>query len=141
VKTSKQKNLLYAAVCVLLFVVSLYFSIPIWFLFLVLAIYFAYRRFIETGPTRSSKGSSFVPNAFGVIGTYDVDGDRNDPSYGMYIELQGHPVFIDIREDEHLEKRRARALALNESKTALESSLANFISSNPEYARRGLLGT
>lgn len=70
---------------------------------------------------------------FGVLGSYAVDGDPSDLSYGLYIQLNDRPVFIDIREDSQLAERRRRAIELHENQKALEESLRRFTAENPKF--------
>src|SRR6266513_1393745 len=44
---------------------------------------------------------------FGVLGKYVVDGDE---SYGLFIKLLDRTIFVDIREDKLLERRKEHAL-------------------------------
>ena len=138
VKLISAENLLYAAIFTLSFAVSLYFLLPVWFPFLALALYFAYRSFKGARPIRNARGNSFVPPEFGVLGIYNVDGDPNDSSYGLYITLLGKPVFVDIREDGELESRKVRAQNLYANEPELEANLRKFIASNSEFENRTL---
>ena len=109
-------------------------GIAVWFLFLCLATYYGYRGFKKERPI--VRPANPVPPVYGQLGTYDVDGDPNDPNYGMYIQLNGTAVFVDIRKDRHLEERKRRAFELLENRAALENNLNQFIASNPEFRNR-----
>jgi len=47
--------------------------------------------------------------------------------------LDGRPVFLDIREDDHLEQRKRRALELHQNQLRLEESLRRFVVANPKF--------
>jgi len=131
------RNLIYAALCAVLFLLFLQLGIAIWFLFLVLAIYYGYGGLKREGPVVRAV-SPDSPVTFGQFGSYAVDGDDNDLSYGMYIQIGGRAIFIDIREDRLLEGRKRQALLLHENRNILEKSLKTFIESNPEFQGRDL---
>src|SRR5689334_5708660 len=95
------RYLIYAGVNAGLFAVFLGLRIPIWFLFLVLAIYYGYKAAKKERVFVSAVAP--ISPAYGQLGRYAVDGDPRDQSYGLYIELNGKPVFVDIREDRQLE--------------------------------------
>jgi len=75
------------------------------------------------------------PIAYGRVGEYVVD---STPSFGMFIELQKEPVFIDIREDRFVEERKARAEYLFQHQSELNDNLARFLSEYPDYRSRTL---
>jgi hypothetical protein len=70
---------------------------------------------------------------FGILDSYVVDSTK---SFGLFIQLNGHTVFVDLREDKHLELRKARALQIFENQQRLGKSLIAFIEGNPEYRDR-----
>lgn len=74
----------------------------------------------------------------GKLGKYAVDGDSRDLSYGLFMLLQGHRVFVDIKEDGLIEERKQRAIQLCEGREKLEASLVRFIERNAEYRNRKL---
>ena len=80
-----------------------------------------------------------VHQPYGQLGTYDVEGDK---LYGMFIELKGRPVFVDIREDGLLEKRKQRAAFLHGNTLELERSLEDFQRQHPNFQTRvvGIIG-
>ncbi len=69
----------------------------------------------------------------GVLGRFEIDSTE---SYGLFVSLDGKPVFVDIREDKFIDKREefARFLANNTHK--LESSLHDFVQAHPDYLSR-----
>jgi hypothetical protein len=111
--------------------VFLKLAIPIWLLFIILAIYYATKAARKHAPPQVRPLGASVNYA--VFGAYAVDGDPSDLSYGMYIQLDGRPVFLDIREDQYLEQRKIRAIALNQNKDRLEESLHRFVAANPGF--------
>jgi len=72
----------------------------------------------------------------GVLGVYEDDAD--DEVYGLYIELGGGRVLVDIREDKLKAQREERALYLAARTAQLEASLAAFVSAHSEFASRQL---
>jgi len=72
----------------------------------------------------------------GVLGTYLANGDPDDECYGLYIELAGHRILVDIRTDKLKSEREQRALFLHAQTQALEKSLGEFIAMHPEYGAR-----
>jgi len=131
------RNTVKCLLCLLLAVIAFAFKIPIWILFVFFALYFGYRAVKPLRP-QSILPATIVPEAFGVIGSYALDGDMKDLSLGMFIHLQGRPVFISIREDEHLEARKQTAQKLHKESEKLEANLKQFLLKNPIYADRTL---
>jgi hypothetical protein len=72
----------------------------------------------------------------GKLDTYAIHGDPDDLGYGLYLLLNGDPVFIDIRQDQHLEERKKRALELHANANALEDGLRVFITAHPVFRDR-----
>ena len=72
----------------------------------------------------------------GVLGVYEDEID--DECYGLYVELGGRRVLIDIREDKLKDQREARALYLASHTAPLEASLAAFLARHPDYDARQL---
>lgn len=70
---------------------------------------------------------------YGSLGDYAVDGDGQDLSYGLYIDLGGDPVFIDIKKDTYVEERKTRAQMLFKRQEELKANLVRFIEENPEF--------
>jgi hypothetical protein len=127
------KNLAYSAICLALFAVFLYLRIPVWFLFLALAIYFGFLAIAKRGRAKAVK---LEDQPEGVLGRYAVDGDPADLSHGLYVALQGHRVFVDIKDDQLLEQRRKKAIEIYEKRATLEQSLAAFLERHPEFRNR-----
>lgn len=73
----------------------------------------------------------------GVLGRYRPDSD-DDLCYGMYIEIAGHAVFIDIKEDNLLSQRIAFAEELAQHGPELQRSLAAFKLSHVEFANHSV---
>lgn len=119
-------------------------SIAIWFAsssllwapFLLLAVFFfavdvlgiskARHKALDIEVERSGQG-------FGELGHYLVDSTE---SLGLFFKLSGWTVFIDLREDDLVEKRKQRALFLYQNRVALEESLSDFIARNIDYRER-----
>jgi hypothetical protein len=72
-------------------------------------------------------------HAFGVLGKYVVDSDE---SYGLFLKLHDWTVFVDVKEDKLLAKRKEYAMRLVQSKSELERNLKKFIDENPDYRGR-----
>ena len=75
------------------------------------------------------------PIAYGRVGEYVVD---STPSFGLFIELQKQPVFIDIRKDRFVEGRKAQAEYLFQHQSELNDNLNRFLSENPDYRSKRL---
>ena len=71
----------------------------------------------------------------GVLGNYIVD---SDDSYGLFLSINGSPVFVDIREDELLEERKKFAEYLYANTDILEKNLNSFLAKNPDYSTKEL---
>ena len=69
----------------------------------------------------------------GVLGHYEIDSTE---SYGLFLSLGGKPVFVDIREDKLIEKRKEFARFLANNANNLESSLNEFIQTHPDFSSR-----
>jgi hypothetical protein len=69
----------------------------------------------------------------GILDRYVVDSTE---SLGLYIQLNEHRVFVDLREDKLIELRKARALQLYENQQILGKSLNAFIAANPDFRDR-----
>jgi hypothetical protein len=71
----------------------------------------------------------------GVLGRYVVDSTE---SLGLFFEIGGKNVFVDIREDDQVEARQRHALFLAGHQSELEASVAEFRKAHPEFAGRRL---
>jgi hypothetical protein len=71
----------------------------------------------------------------GIIGDYEVDGDE---CFGLYIQINQHKVFVDIREDKYLELRKVKAQALFAAQEQLGKALTAFLDANPPFRDRKL---
>ena len=69
----------------------------------------------------------------GIIDRYVVDSTK---SFGLYIQLNQHTVFVDLREDKLIELRKARALQLFKNQQLLGKSINAFIEANPDFRGR-----
>ena len=74
-----------------------------------------------------------MANALGVLETYLIDGDE---CFGLYIQLNEHRVFVDIKEDKYLDARKEKALNLFANQQLLANSLSLFVQANPIFATR-----
>jgi hypothetical protein len=128
------RSAFFAAVWVVLAVLSWRAGIPAWLPFGAFAIYNAYR-VLRPKPQATMAPSPEFPGGapLGELGRYTVDGDE---SVGLFLELGKARVFVDLREDEMLERRKAQALALAGNVGALEASLVRFLAKNPEFKER-----
>ena len=66
----------------------------------------------------------------GVLGDYIVDATE---SYGLFLDLLDAPVFVDIRYDEFIERRKQRAIYLFDHQKELEVNFIKFVDKNPEF--------
>jgi hypothetical protein len=108
----------------------------IWVPCLLVASYNVYRAATPHRPAQASADLPVPPDApLGKLGRYVIDSTE---MFGLFVALENRRVFVDIREDEQLEARKARAAELLENVNSLEASLAKFRTSNPEYMDRTL---
>lgn len=66
----------------------------------------------------------------GVLGYYIVDETK---SYGMFIQLMGSLVFIDLKEDDCLAKREEYAIKLFNETKLLEEHLNEFLEKHSDF--------
>jgi hypothetical protein len=86
--------------------------------------------------TRADANAGVV---YGVLGNYAPDSnDPEDECYGLYLQIDQHSIFVDIREDKYLEQRKLKALQLVENCKTLQISLENFVLSNPTFKSRSV---
>lgn len=57
-------------------------------------------------------------------------------SYGLFMSLQGHEVFMDLKEDNLLSVREIEARALFDAQDELQLSLTDFLYRHPSFAQR-----
>ena len=69
----------------------------------------------------------------GVLGEFFHEAE---PVYGLYIQLDGKPVLVDVKEDTRLAERMAYALQLAAHSVDLDKSLARFIAAHPAFKTR-----
>ncbi|QWT21168.1 hypothetical protein KPL74_03930 [Bacillus sp. NP157] len=128
---------LYGVVSALVCAYFIYVWKPLWILFGGMAAYFVFRAF-RPSPAQGRRvveaGEPAVV-AFGRLGMYAVDGDR-EQALGMYIRLGGRAVFIDIAQDGLLDGRIAYAHRLYAATDVLEAGLGAFVQANREFAGR-----
>ena len=75
----------------------------------------------------------FPPHEFGVLDDYDIDSTR---MYGLFVSLCGKSIFIDIKQDRQIEKRKAFARFLFDNADQLDESLGRFIDAHAEFSSR-----
>ena len=75
------------------------------------------------------------PIAYGRVGEYVVD---STPSFGLFIELQKQPVFVNIKKDRFVEGRKAQAEYLFQHQSELNDNLYRFLSENLDYRSKRL---
>jgi hypothetical protein len=126
------KNLLFFVINIFLFVLTLWKAIPIWFLFLFFSIFY-FVKLIKKGTATIPMKKIDVTYSYGVLDNYADDGDEDDKNFGLFIELMKQPVFVDIKEDKYLDKRKKIALHLFSNTAILEKNLELFINSNPKF--------
>ncbi|WP_444956867.1 hypothetical protein [Microbulbifer sp. ZKSA002] len=121
------RKMLRSVVC---FLLSLYFFLEIdglfWVALLILGVFFVgvdifhMDKSLHKDEVRSASMPSFE---YGVLGQYIIDSTY---SYGMFIELLGRPVFIDVKKDGCLSRREEYAKFLYEHIGELEANLRKF---------------
>lgn len=120
-------------IAVLLFIYS---DTSLWILGLLSALFFYG---IDVGNMHLSDSSIstyselYPDHEIGVLGDYEIDSTR---CYGLFLSLRGNPVFVDIREDKMIEKRKEFARYLANSTDSLETSLDEFVRANPDYSSK-----
>lgn len=100
-----------------------YVGVIAWIPFLLFAGFLFVRDFFLL-PGSENVSSVSVGTPLGVLGRYVVD---EDDSYGLFIELCGRRVFVDLREDEHKARREMLALDLFANQELLSRSLTRYI--------------
>lgn len=113
-------------------VVLIAFHQPLGILCIVLAAYFARRALADRAPAPPSTRIA-VQAALGTLGMHYIDGEDEEPAYGLYVLVLGHHVFVDVKQDEYLAERCERATGLFEATRHLEQSLLRFLERNPSY--------
>ncbi|MBS9781080.1 MAG: hypothetical protein KGV56_01155 [Gammaproteobacteria bacterium] len=73
--------------------------------------------------------------AFNKFDYYVIDDTK---CFGLFIKLFNQPVFIELREDNLLEKRKKQALYLSKNTRSLERNLNIFLEENPTYKEKKL---
>ena len=68
-----------------------------------------------------------------VLGEYVVD---STPSFGLFLKLGEHLVFVDLREDKYFEQRKRKVLQLVDEEQRLADNLASFVRANPSFSDR-----
>jgi preprotein translocase subunit YajC len=129
------KDLFYAIFWAVLAVASfplVRFGVSMWMLFLIFSIvYFtAYRRQKKKESAEVVVEKIEKNITYGKIGTYILDGDE-DESYGLYIEINHKPVFIDIHEDEFIGESEKWAATLFENTETINENFNRFVAENP----------
>lgn len=127
------RKYVYMAICIALAVFFFAMKEQAWILFGGLAVYFLFRRG-HSSPSmpRVDQSESIV---YGVLGKHVVSGD-SELSYGLFIDLDGDSVFVDIKEDAHFEERKRRAIFLFERRKELEKNISKFRSENPSFKNK-----
>jgi len=85
---------------------------------------------IDKRKTQKESVTENYSGPHGILGDYIIESTK---SYGLFIELLGAPVFIDIKQDKFLEQRKQRAIHLFENQKKLEINLVKFINQNAEF--------
>lgn len=89
---------------------------------------------IDKSSSKVSTHSELYPaHQTSVLGHYEIDSTQ---CYGLFISLAGNSVFVDIREDKLIEKRKEFAKYLAQNTTALEASLNEFMQAQPGFSSR-----
>lgn len=106
-----------------------YTNTQLWVLFLALSVFYGFIDFVKVKKELGTTLDNYN-GAKGILDYYDVDGEK---CYGLYFDLAGESVFIDIKQDKLIEERKARALYIFENSRELDESLAHFLDSNVQY--------
>jgi len=117
----------------------LFSEMPLWILFLLLALFYFAVDVLNVDKSNSSSTDlveEFSSYELGVLDRYTLD---STDVYGLFVSLKSKPVFVDIREDRFLEKRKAFARFLSDSTSALEKNLNDFIETHPEFSTRHIV--
>ena len=109
----------------------------LWVPLLLAALFFYAVDLLSIDKRKSTVGKPFFesPITYGRVGEYVVD---STPSFGLFIELQEQPVFVDIRKDRFVEGRKARAEYLFRHQSELNESLDRFLAENPDFRPKKL---
>jgi hypothetical protein len=119
--------------------ILLYSDMSLWILFLLLALFYFAVDVLNVDKSDSSSTDlveEFSSHELGVLDHYTLDSTL---SYGLFVSLRGKPVFVDIKEDRFLEKRKTFARFLSDSTSTLEKNLNDFIESHPEFSSRHIV--
>lgn len=127
------RRVIYVALNLAAFGLLLYFKQPLALLFLLLAVFNG----LQALSRSQSPKSAPAIGPLGTVGHYDADGD-GEPSLGLYIQLLGKPVFVDVKEDSLVQERTQRANFLAANCAALERSLEAFLQENPAFHERSV---
>ena len=128
------KHLVYATINGALFLFFLQRAVPVWLLFLGFSIYYFYKAFAKETKTYSKSAPTEI--VYGSLCNFALDGDESDKSLGLYIRLNGRPVFVDIKEDEFVVERRLMAMQLYQQQAVIEKRLIGFIEKHTEFRER-----
>lgn len=90
---------------------------------------------IDKRKTTEDKIEDDKAMVYGVLGDYVVD---ETPSYGLFIQLCGRAVFVDIKQDQLLDLRKAHAEFLHQHSSELGDRLRQFVEINPRFATRSI---
>lgn len=131
------KNITYIVINLFLFLFFLWKAVPVWFLFLLFTIYYFYKLIKRDSVAKPMKNID-ATQSYGVLDSYAVDGDENDKNFGLYVELLKQPIFVDIKKDQHLDKRKKIALHLFSNNLILGKNLEIFIENNPTFKGRNI---
>ncbi len=71
--------------------------------------------------------------SFNKLDYYIID---NTECFGLFIKIFNKPIFIELKEDSLLEKRKQQALHLSENPHTLEENLNIFLKENPVYQEK-----
>lgn len=127
------RTVVYVALNSSAFGVLLYFKQPLAALFLLLAVFSGLQTLSRAGKPKLAP----LAVSLGTIGHYDVDED-GEKSLGLYIQLLGKSVFVDVKDDSLVQERTKRACFLFANTAALERGLKAFLENNPSFRNRSI---
>lgn len=117
----------------------LYTDILFWVPCLLLALFFFAVNVLNVDKSDSTGASiteDILSHKLGVLDHYILDSDK---CYGLFVSLNGKHVFLDIREDKLVDKRKDFARYLLDNANELEKNLNRFIESHPKFSSRQIV--
>jgi hypothetical protein len=107
-------------------------GVQIWILFLFLSLgnfatYLDQKKRESSESATKNIGENII---YGKLGSYIREGDE---CYGLYIEMGHKPVFVDVTEDEFVDKSEKWAVTLFENTKIINDNFQRFVAENPSF--------